>query len=395
MVAIESVTLGCVSDCNRLMFYLGNSLFIHTMADFQCPNCNFRRKLDDGEFEPFECPNCVKEDREWFAHWFLLVSFLGVIIFDSLMDPDTLTKNESFWDNLIGLFFGDISFGYWDFIIVVILFLIFLIGGALNFFLDDEPEDGMQFHDAVKHTDIETRDRDEEIDHNIPTWFDLAASKIYLQVGILIYLYPVTLFFPNFLGIFLVCLPVPFISWEYQRRSLYWKEREEQARRVLASAGHDGDGNTASSLSYHIVKEDGSTHLNNKFNDWNLPPGTLLLCSLIFIYFVMIGWGGSNLSTLEFVLFWVVSLSVLLIATFIEISHLIHWLWPWIHVDDSWLRPWEWFRPDQDIHQPVVKVRIGIAAGIAFIAVISFGWPALLVVGTALIIFAATRWAKK
>lgn len=369
------------------------------MAVIQCPHCNLEVKLVEGVSGLPDCPHCGKElgedDGEWFAHWFLLVSFLGVIIFDSLMDPDTLTKNESFWDNLIGLFFGDISFGYWDFIIVVILFLIFLIGGALNFFLDDEPEDGMQFHDAVKHTDIETRDRDEEIDHNIPTWFDLAASKIYLQVGILIYLYPVTLFFPNFLGIFLVCLPVPFISWEYQRRSLYWKEREEQARRVLASAGHDGDGYTASSLSYHIVKEDGSTHLNNKFNDWNLPPGTLLLCSLIFIYFVMIGWGGSNLSTLEFVLFWVVSLSVLLITTFIEISHLIHWLWPWIHVDDSWLRPWEWFRPGQDIHDSLVKVRVGIAAGIAFIAVISFGWPALLVVGTALIIFAATRWAKK
>ena len=54
-------------------------------------------------------------------------------------------------------------------------------------------------------------------------------------------------------------------------------------------------------------------------------------------------------------------------------------------------RPWSWISSDQDIHDPVVKVRIGIVAGIALIAVISFGWPALLVLGIALITFAATR----
>ena len=369
------------------------------MAVIQCPNCNFGRALDDGESGPFECPNCMEEDREWFANWFLLVSFLGVIIFDLLMDPDTLTKNESLWNFLIGFFDLNRHLGYWDFILVVILFLIFLIGGALEFFLGDEPEDGMQFVDAVKHKDIETRDRteeiDEKIDHHIPTWLDLAASKIYLQVGVLIYLYPVTLLFPYFIGIFFVCLPVPFISWEYQRRSRYWKESKEQARRVLASVCHDGNGNTVSSLSESF--EAVATPFNNKFNDWNLPPGTLLLCSLIFIFFGMLAndGAGSNLSTLEFVLFWVVSLSVLLITTFIEVSHLIHWLWPSIHIDDSWLRPWEWFRPDQDIHDSVVKVRIGIAAGIALIAVISFGWPALLVVGIVLMTYAAKRWANE
>ena len=373
------------------------------MAVIQCPNCNFGRALDDGESGPFECPNCMEEDREWFANWFLLVSFLGVIIFDLLMDPDTLTKDESFWNFLIGFFDLNRSLGYWDFILVVILFLIFLIGGALVFFLDDEPKDGMQFVDAEKHTDIETRDRteeideqiDEEIDHHMPTWLDLAASKIYLQVGVLIYLYPVTLLFPYFIGIFFVCLPVPFISWEYQRRSRYWKESKEQARRVLASVGHDGNGNTVSSPSESF--EAVAMPLNNKYNDWNLPPGTLLLCSLIFIFFGVLanGWAGSNLSTLEFVLFWAVSLSVLLITTFIEVSHLIHWLWPSIHIDDSWLRPWEWFRPDQDIHDNVVKARVGIASGIALIAVISFGWPALLVVGIVLMTYAAKRWANE
>ena len=58
-------------------------------------------------------------------------------------------------------------------------------------------------------------------------------------------------------------------------------------------------------------------------------------------------------------------------------------------------RPWSWFRSGQDIRDPVVKVRVGIVAGIALIAVISFGWPALLVVGIALIVYAATGWANE
>ena len=381
------------------------------MAVIQCPDCNFERKLDDWEFGPIDCPNCGAElgdideenDGGWFVPWFLLVSFLGVIIFDYLMDPDMFTKDESFWDFLIGLFIDDMSFGYWDFILIVIMFFIVLLGGAflafIEFLPEVEPEDGMQLDDAVKHTDTETRDRDEEIDeendHNRPTWLDWAASRIYLQVGVLIYLYPVTLLFPNFLGIFFVCLPVPFISWEHQLRSRYWKERKEQARRVLASVGLDGDGDAVSSPSEN--SEGVATPFNHKFHDWNLPPGILLLGSLIFIFFGMLAndSAGSNLSTLEFALFWVVSLSVLLITTFIDISHLIHWLWPLIHIDDSWLRPWEWFRPGQEIHEHVVKVRVGIAAGIALIAVISFGWPALLVVGIVLMIYAATRWAKE
>ena len=58
-------------------------------------------------------------------------------------------------------------------------------------------------------------------------------------------------------------------------------------------------------------------------------------------------------------------------------------------------RPWSWFSPDQDISDPVVKVRIGIVAGIALIAVISFGWPALLVIAVALTIFAAVGLVNK
>jgi len=51
-------------------------------------------------------------------------------------------------------------------------------------------------------------------------------------------------------------------------------------------------------------------------------------------------------------------------------------------------RPWSWFRSDEDTDDSVVKVRVGIVAGIALIAVISFGWPALFVVGMTLIIYA-------
>ena len=50
-------------------------------------------------------------------------------------------------------------------------------------------------------------------------------------------------------------------------------------------------------------------------------------------------------------------------------------------------RPWSWFSSTGDLRDPVVKVRIGIVSGIALIAVISFGWPALLVIAT-LTIFA-------
>ena len=110
----------------------------------------------------------------------------------------------------------------------------------------------------------------------------------------------------------------------------------------------------------------------------------VLLLSLIFIFFGVLGAGQNNLSTLENYLYWGVSLSVFLFTIFIEIRNLF-----------PSFRPWSWFRPGQNIHDPVVKVRVGIAAGIALIAVISFGWPALLVVGIALLIFAATRWANE
>ena len=96
-----------------------------------------------------------------------------------------------------------------------------------------------------------------------------------------------------------------------------------------------------------------------------------LFLSLVLIFFGVIGGGGSNsnLSTLEIVSFWVGSLAVFLFTTFIEIRNLFPFL-PWWHLG------------------------VGIAAVIALIAIISFGWPALLVVGTVLVIYAAAGWAK-
>ena len=58
-------------------------------------------------------------------------------------------------------------------------------------------------------------------------------------------------------------------------------------------------------------------------------------------------------------------------------------------------RPWSWFRSTEDIHYPVVKVIAGIVAGIALIAVIFFGWPALVVAGIALIIYVTAGWANE
>ena len=95
-----------------------------------------------------------------------------------------------------------------------------------------------------------------------------------------------------------------------------------------------------------------------------------LFLSLVLLFFGLIGAGGSNLSTLEFVLYGGGILAVFLFTTFIEIRNLFPFL-PWWHLG------------------------VGIAALIALIAIISFGWPALLVVGIVLIIYAAIRWAKE
>ena len=81
----------------------------------------------------------------WFLPWISLVALFGIIIVDSLMNPDTFTKDQSFWNSL----FRGSGFGFWNFIVSVIIFILLLLFGALrllqSFLPDAEPEDGMQF----------------------------------------------------------------------------------------------------------------------------------------------------------------------------------------------------------------------------------------------------------
>ena len=73
------------------------------------------------------------------------MALFGIIIVDSLMNPDTIAKDVSFWDSLSRA--G--GFGFWNFVVSVIIFILLLVFGAvallLSFLPDAEPEDGMQF----------------------------------------------------------------------------------------------------------------------------------------------------------------------------------------------------------------------------------------------------------
>ncbi|MGB1579390.1 MAG: hypothetical protein ACPHK3_05625 [Candidatus Poseidoniaceae archaeon] len=85
---------------------------------------------------------------------------------------------------------------------------------------------------------------DEKTNHSIFTWLDRAASTVYLQIGILIILYPVSLFNPDLIGLFSAWLFVPFISWAYRRLRQNWKESMAFAKELTAewAALEDDDG---------------------------------------------------------------------------------------------------------------------------------------------------------
>ena len=126
---------------------------MHNMAVIQCPHCSLEVESGERVAGRFECPHCGKElgerDEEneggWFLPWICLVALFGIIIVDSLMNPDTFKKDVSFWDSL----FRGGGFGFWNFIVSVIIFILLLLFGALalllSFLPDAEPEDGMQF----------------------------------------------------------------------------------------------------------------------------------------------------------------------------------------------------------------------------------------------------------
>ena len=75
---------------------------------------------------------------------------------------------------------------------------------------------------------------DENTDSGLFSWLDRAASTIYLQIGILIILYPVSLFNPDLIGLFSAWLFVPFTSWAYRRLRQNWKESMAFAEELTA-----------------------------------------------------------------------------------------------------------------------------------------------------------------
>ena len=123
------------------------------MAVTLCPHCGLEVESGERVAGRFECPHCGKkwgerdEENEggWFLPWICLVALFGIIIVDSLMNPDTFKNDVSFWDSLSR---GG-GFGFWNFIVSVIIFILLLLFGAIallrSFLPDAEPEDGMQF----------------------------------------------------------------------------------------------------------------------------------------------------------------------------------------------------------------------------------------------------------
>ena len=107
----------------------------HLMPVTQCPHCGLEVESGERVAGRFECPHCGKELGEiheeneggWFLPWICLVALFGIIIMDSLMNPDTFTKDQSFWDSL----FRGGGFGFWNFIVSVIIFILLLLFGAL------------------------------------------------------------------------------------------------------------------------------------------------------------------------------------------------------------------------------------------------------------------------
>ena len=142
-----------------------------------CPHCGPEVEPGERVAGRFECPHCGKKlaeiDEEngggWFLPWICLVALFGIIIVDSLMNPDMLKKDQSFWDSL----FRGGDFGFWNFIVSVIIFILLLLFGAiallLSFLPDAEPEDGMQveidneFDELIENAVI----RSEQIDQSL------------------------------------------------------------------------------------------------------------------------------------------------------------------------------------------------------------------------------------
>ena len=144
------------------------------------------------------------EDEEnkagWFLPWICLVALFGIIIVDSLMNPDSLKKDQSFWDSL----FRGGGFGFWNFVVSVIIFILLLLFGALalllSFLPGAEPEDGMQFEidnefdELIENAVIQSEQIDQSLGRyaiiDLDGFFNLnrtmlALSLIFIFFGVL------------------------------------------------------------------------------------------------------------------------------------------------------------------------------------------------------------------
>jgi len=165
-----------------------------------CPHCGLKVELDEGVPGRIGCPHCGKElgerDKEneggWFLPWICLVALFGIIIVDSLMNPDTLKKDQSFWDSL----FRGGGFGFWNFIVSVVIFILLLLFGALalllSFLPDAEPEDGMQseidneFDELIENVIIQSEQIDQSLGRyaiiDVDGFFNLNRTMLTLSL---------------------------------------------------------------------------------------------------------------------------------------------------------------------------------------------------------------------
>ena len=174
------------------------------MAAIQCPHCGLEAELDEGVPGRLECPHCGKELREideengggWFLPWICFVALFGIIIVDSLMNPDMLKKDQSFWNSL----FRGGGFGVWNFIVSVIIFILLLLFGALallrSFLPDAEPENGMQFEidnesdELIENAVIQSEQIDQSLGKyaiiDVDGFFNLNRTMLALSLMIII-----------------------------------------------------------------------------------------------------------------------------------------------------------------------------------------------------------------
>jgi hypothetical protein len=118
-------------------------LWYAIMVVIQCPHCSLEVELDDGVSGLFDCPHCGEDfqwgesdeenDGGWFVPWISAVTFFGIIILTSLMYPDMFMNNSASHQGR--------DFGFWNFILSVIIFILLLLFGAIVTFLPNvEPE---------------------------------------------------------------------------------------------------------------------------------------------------------------------------------------------------------------------------------------------------------------